>query len=128
MDMAALVEFANVLRILEAKTAQADAAIINTMTIKVDDVIGLPGSTGSIELLTHFERVKQFFADPARLERSWADHNRVGRPFINFFSDGRTEQAARKEFPRVDPRSDGMIAECLLQRANESRRLSSYGR
>jgi hypothetical protein len=50
--MAALVEFANVLRILEAKTAQADAAIINTMTIKVDDVIWLPGSTGSIELLT----------------------------------------------------------------------------
>jgi len=61
----------------------------------------------------------QFFADPARLERSRADHNRVGRGFINCFSDVRIEQAARKEFPRVDPRSDGMIAECLLQRAND---------
>ena len=42
----ALVQLADVLRVLEAKPAEADRAVIDAVAIEVDDVIGLAGSVG----------------------------------------------------------------------------------
>ena len=49
--MPALLELANVLRVLEAQPAQADAAVIDAVAVEVDDVVGLPLAAGTVEFL-----------------------------------------------------------------------------
>ena len=50
-DVPALVELADVLRVLEAQPAETDGAVIDAVAIEVDDVIGLLLGAGAVEFL-----------------------------------------------------------------------------
>jgi hypothetical protein len=52
VEVPALVELADVLRVLEAQPAEADTAVIDAVAIEVDHVIRLAGAAGAIEFLT----------------------------------------------------------------------------
>src|SRR6185436_8085530 len=47
-----LLEFADILRILEAKTAEACTLVVDAMAVEVNDVIRLACTTSAVELLT----------------------------------------------------------------------------
>jgi hypothetical protein len=47
--VSAILQLADVLRVLEAKSPKADPAVIDAVAIKVDHVIRLTGTTGTVE-------------------------------------------------------------------------------
>nr|MCU0809220.1 hypothetical protein [Candidatus Contendobacter sp.] len=46
-----LFELADVLRMLEAQPAETDAAVVDAVTVEVDDVIGLPRGAGAVQFV-----------------------------------------------------------------------------
>ncbi len=50
-DVPALIELADVLRVLEAKSAEADVSVIDAVAVEVDDVIRLLGPASAFEFL-----------------------------------------------------------------------------
>ncbi len=74
-DVAAFVELAGVLRLLEAEPAEADGGVIDAVAVEVDDVIRLAGVPGAVELVA--ERRQRGRAEHVELDQAGQRFHRL---------------------------------------------------
>jgi hypothetical protein len=73
------------------------------------------------------ERVAQFLADPSRLQRIRADHDRVGRGGVDGFLDLQPQRIATAQLAGIDPARLAVIGERRAQFSHEGVVLRAVG-